>query len=793
MSTISKYTSLKLLVSYLLLLGLMAFAVWYLFQQQSRLHKLVKEDNLDKKKLAYTELIRDLYASDRLSRVALQTKKKKDVLTFIKNNEKINNLLDSLEIGVLKEDKIVIDSLQKNLKEKELNVMLLIELQMKTDVETSINQVVNKIEKIEAQKEKLKVESFFKNTKKLSPYERKMAKEYAEYLNSKDPKKSISAAEADSILNLSKRILRESQKKINQEEIAIKDKEVQLLQNELIITQKMSDLIAKIRQISEEKQAHLAIEKKKSQEDSLKWMRMAAIICVLVVVFFFVLLSVDFLKNKRYRQELELQKKRTEVLLESREQLMATVSHDVKTPLQSLVGYTAQLLEKESLFEKRERLLKIKSATHYIEQLVLDLLDYVRMEKGKIKLFSQEFDFNELIEETGQNIADLHQKEKIELLYDIEETEGLVYYGDYNKIRQILYNLVGNAFKFTQQGNITLKTKLKNEKLFISVVDTGKGIAKEAFEKIFESFTQENSEIEVLYGGTGLGLSICKRLVDLLGGDIHVSSELGKGSTFTFEIPLSIKEKKEVQEITDLQIGLVLDDDLAQSQLVSSLLKSYFEEVVVFTDGSEALSYCKEKLPSVVITDIHMPKMNGYAFLTQLRKLPNGNGVKVIGVSGEMPYEEVINTSFSFDSFLQKPYSSHQLLRTIAAVSGQEIILNHQKGPQGYLPLLASFLGDDREVINAFINHYVEELDKDTAFFENHFKDHNLQGIIDVCHKMQTMVSQLQEKELSILLGVIEKELKQDPELTESVAIKIAKALSKLHVFKNHLMTVRID
>src|SRR5690606_22771906 len=146
-----------------------------------------------------------------------------------------------------------------------------------------------------------------------------------------------------------------------------------------------------------------------------------------------------------------IQKQKTEVLLESREQLMASVSHDIRTPLQSVIGYSSQLLEKEESFQNRNKLIKIKSATHYIEQLVLDLLDYVRMEKGKIKDFSQEFELNELLEETAQSIADLHQEKEVVLKYAIQETEDLFYYGDYNKIRQILYNLIGNAFKFTAQ------------------------------------------------------------------------------------------------------------------------------------------------------------------------------------------------------------------------------------------------------------------------------------------------------------------------------------------------------
>lgn len=794
MNSISKYTSLKLLLSYLLLLGLMAFSVWYLFQQQSKLNQLLKSDNIDERQMVYTELIKDLYRTDNLSQIAMQTKSRESVIAFLNDNDEIILKLDTLKNDVLMGDRVVIDSLKQCLKDKEYNVLMLIDVQMKGNNSLPINQLVKKIENIEKEKGKLKIKNLFKNANSLTPYQRKVAQDYVDYLNSNVPKdgtNSISHEEADSILTASKIILLESQKKRSQHSVVIKSKEVKLLENELVIAQKITSIIAKLRETSDLEHAKNKKQKIESQEKSLRLLSIAAIVCFLIVVFFFFLLSVDFLKNKNYREELELQKQKTEVILESREQLMASVSHDVKTPLQSLIGYSAQLLENEGSFEKREKLLKIKSATHYIEQLVLDLLDYVRMEKGKIKVLFQEFDLNELLEETGQNIADLHQKETVDLLYDIDDTENLIYYGDYNKIRQILYNLICNAYKFTLNGSITIIAKIEEDRLLIAIKDTGIGIPIESFEKIFNSFTQENEQIELLYGGTGLGLSICKRLSDLLEGNIRLESELGEGTTFTVDLPFRVKEKNQNSNEIELKSCVILDDDNSQIQLAKALLTPYFEEVYTFSDGNEALAFCKKELPSFVLTDIHMPKMNGYAFLTQLRKIPSANNVQAIVVSGQMPYEDAVKSSFSFDGFLPKPYTPNQLLNCISNLSGKKIE-NIEKNATSYKSILATYLGDDEESINQFIKKYIEELTLDIQYLEDGVKNNDEKKIISLCHKMQTMVGQLKEKDIFFLLNTIEIDCKANG-IDNELTIMLQLLFKRLNVFKENLMLIHID
>ena len=784
MAKISKYTSLKLLLSYLLLLGLMAFAVWYLLQQQSKLNQLLKSDSSDENQLVYTELIRDLYETDNQSKIALQTKSKQNINLFIKANNAISQKLDSLKTDALLEDSGIIDTLKQFLNYKKENVLELVKLQDNVNVSFSIEQVVSKIENIEEIKGKLKLENLFINVEDFNPYQRKVAQDYVDYLNDNVPKDSsntISAKEADSILTASKIILLESQKKNNQQSIAIKNKEVELLKNELFITQKLSDIVLKLRQAINAEQEKVRASKIKNQEDSLQLLSFAAIACLLLVVFFFMLLSTDFLKNKNYRQDLEVEKQKTEILLESREQLMAAVSHDIRTPLQSVIGYSAQLLAKEDSFQNRAMLIKIKSATHYIEQLVSDLLDYVRMEKGKIKVFSQEFEFNELLEETAQNIADLHQEKEVELRYAIQQTEDLVYYGDYNKIRQILYNLIGNAFKFTSKGSVTIETKIQEKRVFILIKDTGVGIASESFEKIFDSFTQAHSDIELLYGGTGLGLSICRKLIHLLDGEIKLESKLQEGSVFTVSLPLRSKIEKIARSNIELENCLLLDDDASQIALTKSILNPHFKSIFTFTDGNEAIAFCKLNLPSIIFSDIQMPNMDGYAFVEALSKIPKASTIPVIFISGQVPDEKEPKL---YTDFLLKPYTPNQLLSMLSKFSDVKLENNSSKVTQTYTDILQNFLGENPKEIEAFIINYTLELSKDIANLKIASSNKKYKDITSISHKMQTMIGQFEEKELLVQLQTLELEAKK-----EKVVTNFEPLFVKLEAFKDKLTT----
>jgi signal transduction histidine kinase/DNA-binding response OmpR family regulator len=768
MAQFSKYTSLKLLISYLLLLGLMAIAVWFLFKQQANLNSQITVENTNKKQLIYTELIRDLYESDNYARVALQTNDEESKTAFQEKNASVISKIDFLKDNDLIAEESLLDTLKTYLKDKEQNILNLRKLQ-ETVEESPIGAVLQKIRNLEDVKGKLTLDNFIKNPKQLSPYERKVAEDYINYLNTnvpKDASNTISTAEADSILTVSKKILEDAQKKSNQRSIVIKNKEIELLQNELVITQKLSDVIFRLRNAAEIEEEKIRSIKTESQKETLALLQKAAIACIVVVLFFFILLSLDFFKNKTYRKQLEIEKQKTEKLLESREQLMTTVSHDIKTPLQSLLGYSEKLLASESQVKNRDSLIKMKSATNYIQQLVSGLLDYVRMEKGKVSIMETTFEINELIEETAQNIADLNQEKPIELRYKIDATEGFAYYGDYNKLRQILYNLIGNAFKFTSEGSVTIQTVISEKNLEISIEDTGIGISKDAIEKIFKPFTQANSQIETLYGGTGLGLSICNRLIQLLDGKIILESEQNKGSKFQIFLPIKpIPEAHQTQKIT-LDQCLLLDDDENQLALTQSLLQPYFNQVFTFTNGKKALEFLDKQKVSLLITDIQMPLMNGFEFLKRVKSSEELKTIPIIAISGKLPEKHDFLCENQFDYFLSKPYAASQLLAVISELSHQKLTLNKEKN--NVLPdFLIGFLGNDTVKISAFLSNYLLDLQSDQLALETAIENAHFDTISAIAHKMQTMIGQFQEQDLMAILKVVEEKAKTAQSISE--------------------------
>lgn len=787
MATVSRYTSLKLLISYLCLLGLMFFAAWFLYNQQSKLNSLLQEDKTDKKYLVYTELIRDFYETDNLSRVALQSDKEAPLTTFLDKNTQLIDKLEQLKPEFLEQEQGLLDTLKLYLKFKEQNIIDLRALHNTNDTASPLNDILNKIKNLEVSKGKLFLENFVKEPEKLTDYQRKVANDYIEYLNKNVPKdstNSVSMKEADSILKASKLILENAQKEKNKQTVAIKSKEIDLLRNELFFTKKLSDIIQMLRVTFEKDQEKVRLKRLENQNETLKLMRNAAFACVILVVFFFFLLSMDFLKNKNYRRELELQKKKAERLSESREQLMATVSHDIKAPLQSVMGYSEQLLKEESQLSNRGQLLKIKSASQYIQQLVSDLLDYVRMEKGKIQVVFQDFDLNELLEETAQSIADLHQKEEVVLHFKIAATEGILLNSDYNKLRQILYNLIGNAFKFTAKGNISIETKISNDRLLIAVEDTGVGIPKASFEKIFKPFTQENSQVEILYGGTGLGLSISKRLVDLLEGNLLLESTVGKGSVFTIDLPLKIQNQTQPSEYIELKSCVILDDDASQLQLTKSVLAPYFEEIYVFSDGNLALEFINKKIPSIVFSDIQMPIMDGYTFLTLLKENPNTQSIPVIAISGNSPALST-DEKISFDAFLTKPFTANQLLGLLSTYSGQSLKVNISD-EKSVVEVLKTFLGDNEVVIHDFLVQYKKDLDADIELLKVASSNKDLERIQNSTHKLQTMIGQLNHESLAKSLQAIEKRSAQNANY-DDMHEELLKIITQLEVFSRNL------
>lgn len=329
---------------------------------------------------------------------------------------------------------------------------------------------------------------------------------------------------------------------------SLAQKETEMGRNDLELSQQLQNIINAFEQEVITSSYNNNLKKRQTLRKTTRIAGFAALLGFVIVAIFSFLITRDYWKVQTYRAKLEREKKYSESLLRSREQLISTVSHDLRTPLNTIGGYS-ELLESTELSAKQQGYVKnVKSASEYVGNLVNDLLDFSKLEAGKLNIEKVPFVPANLIQETAENLQALHKNKGLRLVLNIDPALKKTVLGDPFRIRQILTNLLGNAFKFTEEGHIKVEAKVdrargKELSANISVSDTGIGIAKNKQHLIFKEFTQAEKDTEKKFGGYGLGLTISKKLAELLKGTLLLESEVGKGSTFTLQLPLTLTNK----------------------------------------------------------------------------------------------------------------------------------------------------------------------------------------------------------------------------------------------------------
>ena len=382
----------------------------------------------------------------------------------------------------------------------------------------------------------------------------------------------------------------------------INEKMQKLWQNDVQISRKLDDLLHNFEEEVLANSQKLSLERKQIFENSKNLLMISFLVALGIIVISSIVIINDFVTSQRYRRRLETANRKSNNLLKNREQLISMVSHDLRTPLSSIVGYS-ELLSKQNISEKGKNYLShIKYSSEYISKLVDELLDYTRIEAGKITIEKVPFNTTEIIDEVASNVKSAFKTKEINLSLSFSETvNNLNFSSDAYRVKQILYNLISNAFKFTEHGTVHIQADARQinddeYEIAIAVTDTGIGIKKEQQQHIFDEFTQANDEISKRYGGTGLGLHISQKLAHLLHGKIYLESYENKGSTFTlrFLAEKVVERTKTPQIITndknpDLITIIVIDDDLSILSLIKELLKQKHINAITFNNGKELL------------------------------------------------------------------------------------------------------------------------------------------------------------------------------------------------------------
>ena len=534
-----------------------------------------------------------------------------------------------------------------------------------------------------------------------------------------------------------------------------------------------------------------------------------AVGAVLLSAFFLILIMRDISRSNRYRQQLEVANKRAEDLLVAREKLMLAITHDFKAPLGSIMGYTELLSRLTEDERQRFYLDNMKSSSEHLLKLVSDLLDFHRLDLNKAEVNRVTFNPSQLFDEIYVSFEPLTAAKGLALQCHVASELNGGYISDPLRLRQIVNNLLSNAVKFTQKGEISLTASYDSSKLTIAIADTGKGMASEDRERIFQEFTRlSGAQGEE---GFGLGLSIVKKLVTLLEGTIDVQSTLGEGSCFTVVLPLypvgkSLTESespesessenespyapKQSAAIPPMKVirVLLIDDDKIQLNLTAAMLKQHGIDAVCCEQLEQLIEQLRSSVFDVLLTDIQMPAINGFDLVKLLRasNIPQAKTIPVIAVTARSEMDKAALHEHGFAGCLHKPFTVKELLLTVneGQLSADEAHITEDM--QLNVNALTSFSEDDPEATHSIIQTFIEETQKSADRMAQALNAKEVDEIAAIAHKLLPLFTLIGAGNAVILLSWLEARRGEDfsteiNEKVESILQEIQKILKEVN------------
>lgn len=496
--------------------------------------------------------------------------------------------------------------------------------------------------------------------------------------------------------------------------------------------------------------------------------------------------TLNKLRNLQVKNQIEVAKKEKEVAIRTaqlKQQFMANMSHEIRTPMNAIVGITRLLLDKNTQPEQVRYLNVIKQSADNLLVIINDILDLSKIEANKIVIEKVDFSLREVINSAKEIMLVKSEEKKLDLILKIDDAIPDHLIGDPTRLNQILINLLGNAVKFTEAGNVSLICKLtktidsENIVVTFDVMDTGMGISKEYVDKIFESFTQAGTDTARKFGGTGLGLTISKQLVDLMKGHIVVTSEVNVGTTFSVEIPFQIAAENmhanQVEVIDDLMLEklnnayiLLVEDNEFNRLVAEDTLKSIIPKIRIdiAENGEIAIQKLKNQHYDLILMDIQMPVMDGVSATRYIRsQMPeNKRNTKIIAMTANVLQEDVqLYFKEGMNAYVSKPFQTNELLLKMSNVLKDqtpeiEIVSNSTDSVTKdlFLPdnvvdmqFLIKFTGGNEEKKIKYVNMFLDNGPKLLTQINNAWENKDFSSLKIAAHSMKPQLSYMGVKE----------------------------------------------
>ena len=785
------------------------FSGYLVYQSLSQIvGSIDREARPDFKLLLIKDIASDLTQVENTVRLYTITQDEKYFHPYKKINEviqeKLNNLEDYSQTGL--DQKIYIDSIRQ-LTDKKLVIWekILALHHSKEDAHEPFSELYTKIDSSKIEPDTVIVEVAQAEEKK-GIFKRifggkKKVPEVVEQVQQVD----TSTIEKETI----KQEIAEIEERIASTNKAISVKEKYLLEENIELSELLS---TQITELENSEQKKLLIKTQEADRlAAITYKRLAlfttgAIVLLLLVLFLFY----RYLNQSRaYQSILRDAKTDAEKLAKAKELFVATVSHEMRTPINAIYGLTEQLIQKTDDIKRKKDLEIIYNSTEHLISLVNDTLDFSKIESQKLELNQVDFSLDKLLSEIVILNKGNAKTKQLELKLETDNLPSLVLLGDAFRLKQILINLVNNAIKFTDTGSVTLKVFTKNrtndEPIWVSfqIIDTGIGISKENHTLIFDDFVQLETDLTKKQSGAGLGLAIVKKLIDIQGGSISVNSELNQGTVISLEIPYKKGDPGKIKASTRDEIIipesfsklsiLIVDDEDFNRYLLKSILEKWNIQVKERVNGQEAVDLCKTEHFDIIFMDVRMPVLNGLEASKQISE--NDQSTKIISLTATSKVEDIEKCKEAgMHYFLSKPFTEQDLFNTLQnSLSDSQA---EQQKPQKELLNTSIDLSELERMANGNNSFVIEMIEIFIRSSENGLKEiqknlhlKNWELIREYAHKMAAPAKHIKALDLYNKI----KEIEQEADLAnneEKITSLFKEVEQEVNSTNNYLRTV---